>query len=44
MLTDEGIVVLKGFQVLTTAPKGYTKLRANLEEKGVLAPSGDRLT
>ncbi len=49
MLTDEGIVVLKGSQALATAQpslsKGYTKLRSNLEEKGVLTPalSGDRL-
>lgn len=47
MLTDEGIVVLKGSQALTTAQpslsKGYTKLRSNLEEKGILAPSGDHL-
>ncbi|HIF9452180.1 DUF4357 domain-containing protein [Photobacterium damselae subsp. damselae] len=47
MLTDEGIVVLKGSQALITAQpslsKGYTKLRSNLEEKGVLIPSGDRL-
>ncbi|HIF9253570.1 TPA: DUF4357 domain-containing protein [Photobacterium damselae] len=49
MLTDEGIVVLKGSQALATVQpslsKGYTKLRSNLEEKCVLtpAPSGDRL-
>ncbi|HIF9199651.1 TPA: DUF4357 domain-containing protein [Photobacterium damselae] len=49
MLTDEGIVVLKGSQALATVQpslsKGYTKLRNNLKEKGVLtpAPSGDRL-
>ncbi|WP_258554524.1 DUF4357 domain-containing protein [Photobacterium damselae] len=49
ILTDEGIVVLKGSQALATAQpslsKGYTKLRNNLEEKGALtpAPSGDRL-
>ncbi len=49
MLTDKGIVVLKGSQALATAQpslsKGYTKLRSNLKEKGVLtpAPSGDRL-
>nr|WP_256255009.1 DUF4357 domain-containing protein [Photobacterium damselae] len=49
MLTDKGIVVLKGSQALATAQpslsKGYTKLRSNLKEKGVLtpAPSGERL-
>ncbi|HDY7617223.1 TPA: DUF4357 domain-containing protein, partial [Vibrio vulnificus] len=47
MLTDEGIVVLKGSQALTTAQpslsKGYTKLRSNLEENGILTPSGDHL-
>ena len=47
MLTDEGIVVLKGSQALTIAQpslsKGYTKLRSNLEDKGILASSGDRL-
>ncbi len=47
MLTGEDIVVLKGSQALTTAQpslsKGYTKLRSNLEEKGILAPSGERL-
>ncbi|EJK2991249.1 hypothetical protein ACSFXM_002414 [Vibrio cholerae] len=47
MLTGEDIVVLKGSQALTTAQpslsKGYTKLRSNLEEKGMLAPSGERL-
>ncbi|GHZ28608.1 GIY-YIG nuclease family protein [Vibrio cholerae] len=47
MLTDEGIVVLKGSQALTTAQpslsKGYTKLRSHLEEKGILTPSGDHL-
>lgn len=47
MHTDEGIVVLKGSQALTTAQpslsKGYTKLRSNLEEKGILTPSGNHL-
>lgn len=47
MLTDEGIVVLKGSQALTTVQpslsKGYTKLRSNLEEKRILMPSGDLL-
>ncbi|HIF9389003.1 TPA: hypothetical protein ACX6R5_000857 [Photobacterium damselae] len=49
ILTDEGIVVLKGYQALTTAQpslsKGYMKLRNNLEEKGALipAPSGESL-
>ncbi|WP_231565402.1 DUF4357 domain-containing protein [Vibrio hyugaensis] len=47
ILTDEGIVVLKGSQALTTAQpslsKGYTKLRSNLEEKGMLTPSGECL-
>ncbi|WP_227742422.1 DUF4357 domain-containing protein [Vibrio owensii] len=47
MLTDEGIVVLKSSQALTTVQpslsKGYTKLRSNLEEKGVRTPSGVRL-
>ena len=47
MLTDEGIVVLKGTQALTAAQpslsKGYTKLRSSLEDKGVLTQSGDRL-
>ncbi|WP_231113038.1 DUF4357 domain-containing protein [Vibrio natriegens] len=47
ILTDEGIVVLKGSQALTTAQaslfKDYTKLGTNLESKGVLAPSGDHL-
>ncbi|CAH1541455.1 hypothetical protein THOG05_380013 [Vibrio rotiferianus] len=47
MLTDEGIVVLKGSQALTTAQpslsKGYTKLRSNLEEIGMVTPSGETL-
>lgn len=47
MLTDESIVVLKSSQALETAQpslsKGLTKLRNNLEEKGMLTPSGDRL-
>ncbi|MGF1810382.1 hypothetical protein [Vibrio alginolyticus] len=38
MPTDEGIVVLKGSQALTTAQpsvfKDYTKLCTNLKEKG----------
>ncbi len=46
MLTDEGVVVLKGSQALTTVQpslsKGYTKLRSNLEEKGILIPFGER--
>ena len=47
MLTDEGIVVLKGSQALTTTQpslsKGYTKLRSNLEEIGMVTPSGETL-
>ncbi|GAB6261581.1 GIY-YIG nuclease family protein [Photobacterium sp. R1] len=46
-LTDEGIVVLKNSQALPEVQKslsnGYTNLRANLKEKGLLVESGDKL-
>ncbi|MEZ9998480.1 GIY-YIG nuclease family protein [Vibrio lentus] len=47
MLTDEGIVVLKGSQALPKAQpslsKGYNKLRTSLEEQGTLTPEEDLL-
>lgn len=47
LITDEGIVVLKGSQALPeiqiSLSKGYAKHRNNLIDKGLLTTNGDRL-